>query len=251
MLLINVKLSTVLIRSGQLSLAQEYAQAALTEDDAPARVRVPALMNLAVVYRRKGQSLLSRLLVESVLALGESAPPVSRADAHTTSGTLAFEDGDLDRACDEWATALAIYRETGRRYGECKALGNLSQGNLERGRVSAARKFADLALAVARDAGLKRQEGWGLQHRAVIELKCGDRKAAHGLLRQSNEIARRLDARDLLFMNHFYQREIALQEGDEATASSLLRILRKMRSRIEDASPQVRACERKLEEDVG
>lgn len=246
---IQLKLSTVLIRSGKLNLATEYAEAAISRPDVSIEVKSWALMNLARIHRRQGRPVLCRIMVDCVLEHGDSVMPYHTADAKAMLGALAGEEGNFEAAGDHYAASLALYRELKRPYEECGALEGLARSNLERKRLGQAGRYAELQLALARKHKFQSEEGWGLQLHALIAEERGETSQAEAHLRQSNEIARKIEHDEMLYTNHFHQWRLAVKAKDEARAASLKRILRKLRTEVEDQTPGILACVAELGED--
>jgi len=122
--------------------------------------------------------------LEQALAAGGAAPAL-RAKALTGAGTMAFCQGDYQRATALHGQALLLFRRLGDARGVAFALNNLGaqaflQGDLRR----AARRYAK-ALALARQAGDQRLAGYALNNQGELARLAGEYGRAVSLVEQS------------------------------------------------------------------
>jgi tetratricopeptide (TPR) repeat protein len=122
--------------------------------------------------------------LEQALA-GSGAAPALRAKALTGAGTMAFHQGDYQRATALHGQALLLFRRLGDARGVAFSLNNLGsqaflQGDLRR----ATRRYAK-ALALARKAGDQRLAGYAPNNQGELARLAGDYGLAVSLVEES------------------------------------------------------------------
>lgn len=127
----------------------------------------PSFVRLARAYRKQGRREAARELVEQGLATN----PENLA-AHSLLALIHLEEGDRERAQDEWETVLRL---DPRSFDGLRGLGFLA---LERDDLSAARRHLDAAAGVRPDDPAVAEARRLIERRAAAPLRAADAEPA-------------------------------------------------------------------------
>ncbi len=132
-----------------------------------------------------------RALGEAAFALHADVPAAVRADSSNALGEIARYQGDLDRAADLKAEAIAHLRVVGEEFWLGATLADMAWIEVGRFRLDEARKFAEESLAIRRRVGRSQGIGHALGAVGGVAIAEGDFRRAI----QALEEARSLTAR--------------------------------------------------------
>jgi tetratricopeptide (TPR) repeat protein len=111
-------------------------------------------------------------------------------------GSNYFYQGRYEQATSLYEQALNIYRETGDRAGETTALGNLGMVEERQGRYEEAARHQQQSLALARETGDSTGESCALVNLGVVSLRQGRYPHAIGQLQRAMVLFRETRARN-------------------------------------------------------
>jgi len=117
------------------------------------------------------------------------------ADSLVQQGIQQFNVSLFQEALQSWESALAIYRETGKRTREGLVLGNLGAIYLSLGQYGQAIELFEQQLVIARDFGGRASEGPALNNLGVAYLDLGQYERAIEFAQQRLNIAREFNDR--------------------------------------------------------
>lgn len=236
----RVDLAIALRNAGHLELAREEAEAALELAPRPSNLLDSARLTLATIYRRAGQVALAREVLEGLLSRSGELTQKTLVGAHETMGNTLVAC-DPRKAALHYRAALVIVKKSRDDFDHCSLINNIA--------VAEARaKNFDRALRLL-------HEGYELAKRrhfnsilAIIASEIaktlylkGDRDGARGSLREANDIARRGDYHGLLFINHYYMRRLAIDEGNAAEARIAESSLKFFATKLEEPCDELKA----------
>lgn len=141
-------------------------------------------------YFNEGRSFLER-----ALANREGVKAVVQAHALTTAGTLAFLQGDHDRAEALCTESAALFRQAGEPRGLAVALYQLGRVVWTQGNVTLARKLAEEALTHARASGHEGSIAWAIFRLARLTIEQGEYDRGCALLEENLALQRKLGNR--------------------------------------------------------
>jgi tetratricopeptide (TPR) repeat protein len=244
----RLDLSIAYRNAGRLELAREEAEAALELAPRPSEVLDKSRLQLASVYRRMGRSALAEDVLEVLLRRGNELEPEVHAGAQEVMGSI-FLNKQPRKAVIHYRSALAIQRKLKNRWEECILLYNLGLAESKSKRYDYALKRLSEAEAVANRQNFnfwicKIQGSIGKN----LYLK-GDRRAALAAFRKSNERARRGDYYTELFVNHYYLRQMAREDGDIMTARASEASLRYFSTRLDESLEELDAFKNEQREE--
>jgi predicted ATPase/DNA-binding SARP family transcriptional activator len=129
--------------------------------------------------------------IEHALALGGD-PSVQRARVLYVGATIAWSNGDPERAIAYGEESLQLARELGDEMAEIGALTALGLAHQTAGNLDASLEHHHRALDAARAGGRDRWTAIALSNIADLEIMAGDHVTADELARESLEIHRRI-----------------------------------------------------------
>jgi tetratricopeptide (TPR) repeat protein len=155
--------------------------------------------------------------------------PVARTEGRYLLGVSAFWRGDLASAREHLDDALATYDEMFRDrhlalYAQDpRTICLVRRGLLELwiGEAESARESARLALASAAEIDHPMTRGYALTYAAVLAAECGDFVEVDQLLRDAEEVWRRLSERYLLVLLDALRGLLAAREGAREGAAQI------------------------------
>ncbi len=177
----------------------------------------------------------ARLHREAEAAARATGSSEGRSRSLNGLGQIALQDGALDQARACWLERLALCRATGDRAGVAGSIHNLGNVEYRAGDLAAARAYREQALALARANGDDAMVASGLANLALLEaVKGGNHSAARAFLEESLALReKRGDLRGIL-ATRFNLAHLALQHDrprGRALFEALLEIARRVDAR--------------------
>ncbi len=133
--------------------------------------------------------------LEDALALVPAGDPGLRAWVELSLGNVCFARGRLDAAQKHVESALATSRALGDREQEGRALGSLGMVEVRRSHLDAARRHIERSLAVHRESGNRRYEGHQLGNLGLVAGMQGRTAEARRCFERALDLHRRLGDR--------------------------------------------------------
>ena len=233
-------LSIALRNAGRLDLAREEAEAALELANTESPLADKIRLNLAAVYRKSNRAALAREVLAGLLARPDEVPKGVLAAAHHEMGAILVRV-NAKQAAGHYRSALKIERQLRNRFEECKLLLGLGIAESSGGNFNRAVKTLMLGREMAQRYEFSYWHSMIQTELAKTLYLMGDRNGAHSALLEANVAARRGDYYYQLFMNHYYQRRIASDAGDDAAAKRLESSLRFFATRVQGPFDELEA----------
>lgn len=209
----RVDLAIALRNAGHLELAREEAEAALELTPRDGDLFDIIRLNLALVYGRLGHSALAREILDGLLARSGSLEVEVHAGASEAMGTILLPL-DPRKAAQHYRSALMLARRMKNDYQVCGLLHNIGVAEVGCRNFTRALRRLHEGYELAR----KRQFSYLLamikSEIGKIHYLKGERELSRLSFRQANDIARRGDFYEPLFVNHYYLREMAREESN-------------------------------------
>lgn len=239
-------LSIALKEAGHLDLAKEEAEAAIEIEDLPQNVVDKLRLNLAATYRKLGRPFIAKELLTLLLARRDEVSVETLAGAHWVMGSVLL-DRQPTEAARHYRSALSIIRSKKDSYDECRILYNIGLAESRAGNYVRALKPLTKACDLAKRKDYNFWVAKILTEIGKTLFLRGDRELARKTLREANEQARRRDYWEQLFINQYYLRRFALDEGDVASAKAAESSLKFFTTRIEDSFEELQAFKEETE----
>jgi len=207
------------------------------------RIRVRALLQLALVQREEGDLYLGSVTARECLSLAsEEGDLESQAAVLNMLANIHYDENEYEDAATYYERALRIIEQIGGRE-EMRAtiLINLGGCRAALSRVDAGTRLIREALEIARGRKMRRAEALALNRLAEISMDRGDLKRARTLLSESDVAARdgKEEFVDILFINSFRTWEMARKEANAVRERLALGRLKHYRSFLERRFPEV------------
>jgi transcriptional regulator with XRE-family HTH domain len=229
---------------GKLSMAESELRTLLR--DRPSlnrRIRVRALLQLALVQREEGDLYLGSVTARECLSLAsEDGDLESQASVLNMLANVHNDQNEYEEAATYYERALRVIEQIGGRE-EMRAtiLINLGGCRAALSRVDAGTRLIREALDIARARKMRRAEALALTRLAEISMDRGDLKRARTLLVESDLAAKdgKEEFVDILFLNTFRTWEMARKEANAVRERLALGRLKHYRSFLERRFPEV------------
>lgn len=240
-----------LFRMGKVSLCEyEIRQLLRIETSLDRETVVRALLQLSNAHVALGDFLLAEMEAQRSLDVARSIEdPILEAYAHHALGHIHQDLENFDEALEHYHHALERYRLASNEHEALKVKLNLGSLYAARGQF---RQGVTL-LIDARGEAKKLGHRWTVASAgsilAEVHFKRGDLEGARRHMRESNAIASNGDVQytDILFLNAYYQWQIAREENNPSEAKIAIGRLKYLRPNIEQNLPEVREFDRHIE----
>ncbi|MFC0432238.1 BTAD domain-containing putative transcriptional regulator [Kutzneria buriramensis] len=156
-----ISLGILFQADGKLRAAAEQVERGvrLAEEHGLNKVRLFGLINLSVIERKRGHLDRAEWSAREALTVAPASGTfMTVASSRTVLGEVMIRRGRFREAIDQYAAALACYRETGTRYYEARTLRALADANRLAGDHKAALVRAHEALAIAEKSGIDQDQ---------------------------------------------------------------------------------------------
>lgn len=240
----RLMMAVSLKKLGKLSMAESELRTLLRNRLSMAkRLRIRALLQLALVQREEGDLYISSVTARECLALAlDEGDLETQASVLNMLANVHHDEDQFDEASTYYERALRIVEQIGGR-DEMRAtiLINLGGCRAALARVDAGTRLIKEALEVARARKSRRLEALALTRLAEISIGRGDLKRAKTLLAESDVAAKTGsdDLVDILFLNSFRVWEMARKESNAVREKLALGRLKHYRSFLERRFPEV------------
>ena len=246
------RMATALKALGNLAMAEhELREILRNRDRLTTRSRMRTLLQLAYLYRERGDLFLASVLARECLELARSIDDVATAaGVWNTLGNIAHDEGRHDDAMAAYREALELLERTDEReemrvtlminFGGCMiAADQFDQG------VRTLRE----AHAVAVRRGFRRAASLALTRLGESYLGRDAREDALRYFTESDRLASRPSEsyHDILFLNAYRRWEMACKEGRGTPEKIAFGRLRHLRSLLQRRFPEVDAFDRHVE----
>lgn len=229
---------------GKLAMAESELRTLLRNRRSLARrLRIRALLQLALVQREEGDLYISSVTARECLALsGDEGDLESQASVLNMLANIHYDEDEFEEAATYYERALRIVEQTGGR-DEMRAtiLINLGGCRASLSRVDSGTRLIREALEMARSSKSRRLEALALTRLAEISIGRGDLKRAKMLLMESDSAAKTgtEELVDILFLNSFRVWEMARKESNAVREKLAFGRLKHYRSFLERRFPEV------------
>jgi predicted ATPase/DNA-binding CsgD family transcriptional regulator len=174
-------------------------------------------------WRVHGQISEGRNFLERALAAREGSEAFVQAKALIAAATLAYIQGDYERAETLCKESLALYRELEDLPGMAHSLHELGLVSSTRGDIATARSLLAESLALARAVDDEQLVSWALLHQGQVESGQGEYARARALFEESLAIHRRLQNKRLIAQTLSQLAQVLfVSQSDQAKVPSLL-----------------------------
>lgn len=240
-------MSIALKKMGHLAMAEDHLRRLLRRPDGdyPLSLRVRALLQLSFVYRELGDLYLASVIArECQERAREGADDDTVAAALNTAGIIDEEQGHHEYAAEHFRRALAVLGE--REDADITRLTvqiNLGGAMAANGRFRAGVELLKQTLARATEQGFRRTQALALSKLGAVHMRRGRLDHARAYLRRANEAAQDggESYHDLLFINAYFNWQMARQAGRTTQARILFGRLKYLRSLLESRFAEVNA----------
>ena len=174
-------------------------------------------------WRVHGQISEGRNFLDRALAAREGSEAFVQAKALIAAATLAYIQGDYERAETLCKESLALYRELEDLPGMAHSLHELGLVSSTRGDIATARSLLAESLALARAVDDEQLVSWALLHQGQVESGQGEYARARALFEESLAIHRRLQNKRLIAQTLSQLAQVLfVSQSDQAKVPSLL-----------------------------
>jgi len=222
-------------RLGQLEREHDNLRAALSwsleqtgdagarEDERNREIALRLGGALRGFWRVHGHISEGRNFLEHALAAREGSAAFVQAKALLAAATLAYIQGDYERAEALCKESLALYRELEDLPGIAHSLHELGLVSSTRGDIATARSLLAESLALARVVDDELLIAWALLHQGQVESSQGEYARARTLFEESLAIHRRLQNKRLIAQTLSQLAQVLfVSQSDQAQVPSLL-----------------------------
>ena len=174
-------------------------------------------------WRVHGQINEGRNFLERALAAREGSAAFVQAKALIAAATLAYIQGDYERAETLCKESLGLYRELEDMSGIAHSLHELGLVSSTRGDTATARSLLVESLALAREVDDEQLVAWALFHHGQVESNQGEYARARALFEESLALHRRRQNKRLIAQTLSHLAQVLLvSQSDQANVPSLL-----------------------------
>ncbi len=222
-------------RLGQLEREHDNLRAALSwsleqagdagarEDERSREIALRLGGALRGFWRVHGHISEGRNFLEHALAAREGSAAFVQAKALLAAATLAFIQGDYERAEALCKESLALYRELEDLPGIAHSLHELGLVSSTRGDIATARSLLAESLTLARVVDDEQLIAWALLHQGQVESSQGEYARGRTLFEESLAIHRRRQNKRLIAQTLSQLAQVLLvSQSDQAQVPSLL-----------------------------
>jgi transcriptional regulator with XRE-family HTH domain len=246
------RMATALKALGNLAMAEhELREILRRREHLTASTRMRTLLQLAYLYRERGDLFLASVLARECLELARSlGDAATAAGVWNMLGNIAHDELRHDDAMVAYREALGLLERNGEReemrvtllinVGGC----TVAAGQFEKG-VRTLRE----AHATAVRRGFRRAAALALTRLGESYLERGERDEALRYLTESDRLATRPreSYHDILFLNAYRRWQVAVEEGRGTREKIAFGRLRHLRSLLQRQFPEVDAFDRHVE----
>lgn len=177
--------------TGQLALAAETAQNAITMSAAHPEIRAQAYLQWGLALQRQSFYPEAGLRLKEGLELAQQHNLEALiAKILRALGSTMLHVGDYPATAQYYSQALVSYRQLGDRQGEANILSNLGAQHFMQGNYDEARKSMEAGLALYREIGDRYGEGFALGNIGALVSGQNDHYAALRYLEQTLKLNR-------------------------------------------------------------
>ena len=247
----RLALAIALRNLGRLEMAEEECKNILSLPGIPRSLLLRALILLSYVYYESARNELARIMISEAEARLDPADPKAEADAFSMKGLLDLDAGNLNGARESLRKAREKYEALHDEFSLSKTIANLARAESAAGMTEQALELYNKSLEMARNLGYqyyvaKRLHEIGLLHYGRHRI---DQASKH--FYESNELSRRADYYDNIFLNCFYLWKIAQERGDRSGAALNEKSLRFYAYKIEASFQELEEFKGFLEKGKG
>lgn len=240
-------MSIALKKMGHLAMAEDQLRRLLRRPDGeyPLSLRVRGLLQLSFVYRELGDLYLASVIArECQQRAREGADDDTVAAALNTAGIIEEEQGHHAFAAEHFRNALSALGKGGD--GDITRLTvqvNLGGAMAANGRFRAGVELLKRTLTRAAAHGFRRTQALALSKLGAVHMYRGRLEHAQEYLRRANDVAQDDEESyyDLLFLNAYFNWQMARQAGRVTQARILFGRLKYLRSLLESRFAEVNA----------
>lgn len=242
----RLSLALALHRLGKLALAEQELRSALRTAETLDRdsLTAQAILNLANVHADQGDLLLAEMEAERAYQRAQvDGHDVLCARALHTLGRVLAERGDHASAIERYHSAASLYERCGETYEAIRIRLNSGGCYVAMGKVREGMRLLRRALLESRASGYRRQQAHAWSYLAEAYFRLGDHDRARKCLRESDSICGAADGKygDLLFVNAFYEWQMAANEDNPTREKIAFGRLKALRSGLERRFSEVDA----------
>ena len=251
----RLSLALALHRLGKLALSEQELRAALRKPSALEELSLAsqAILNLANVHADQGDLLLAEMEAERAYdrARNEDQDVLCARALHTLGRVLA-ERGEHTAAIERYRSAAILYERSGDAYEAIRIRLNSGGCYVAMGKVREGIRMLRRALLESRSAGYRRQQAHAWSYLAEGYYRLNDHERARKCLRESDAIAgaghdKQDKYCDLLFVNAFYDWQMASREDNPTREKIAFGRLKALRSGLERKFPEVETFDAHVE----
>jgi len=229
---------------GHLVLAREEAESALELDGLQDELSDKIRLTLASIYRKLNLTVVSQDILTSLLSRSPQKDVL--AGARAAMGSVLLKRNPREAAI-HYRAAFSIVRGLKKRFEECIYLYNIALAESRSGNLSRGLK----TLYRARDIARRREYAYWI---AKIQTEIGrvlylmgNKNDARRSFQEANDLARVGEYYEELFINQFYLRKIASEEGNSAGVGVMTASLRFFATRLEETFEELESFKKELE----
>jgi tetratricopeptide (TPR) repeat protein len=247
----RVNLSAALTRLGKLSLAEQELRTALkSAEHLDRKTKARALLALAHVHAEQGDLMLAELESDRAYGLArEEGLDLLAARALHAMGFALAQGGQDARAVEKYRQAAHLYEELEDAREAYRVRINIGTCYVSLGKHREGVRLLRAALDACRKQGHPRLEALAWTNLGEAYYRLQDHDRARQCFRRSESIVRAGEEAhaDLLFVNAYYDWEMAREKDNPTRAKIAFGRLKALRSSIEKRFPEVRAFDAYVE----
>lgn len=239
----RVNQAAALSRLGKLALAEQELRSALRRAaslDPPLRTR--ALLALANIHADQGDGFLAEMEADRAhtLAMDNGLDRLAGMARHIAARILG-EQGQSLAAIERYREAAQLYSSCGEHFEAIRVRMNIGSHYVKLGKLREGIRMLREALSDAREGGHRRLEAYAWSKIAQSYYSLEDLRRARSCFRESDALAIYNGEKqsDILFLNAFYEWQIASRENNPTREKIAFGRLKVLRSCLERRFPEV------------
>ncbi|MDH3628383.1 MAG: helix-turn-helix domain-containing protein [Acidobacteriota bacterium] len=239
----RVNQAAALARLGKLALAEQELRNALRRAETlEPRLRTRALLALANIHADQGDGFLAEMEADKAHTLAtESGLDRLAAMARHIAARVLGELGQSMAAIERYRESAQLYAACGEQFEAIRVRMNIGSHYVKLGKLREGIRMLREALNEAREGGHRRLEAYAWSKIGQSYYTLEDLRRARSCFRESDALAIYNGEKqsDILFLNSFYEWQIAARDNNPTREKIAFGRLKVLRSSLERRFPEV------------